>query len=318
MYKGYLEKCMPSEMMRNYLKDQELGYWKVIDLIMYSPVSVEVKLEELSKVREDAVTRGDTELMEECDKGIKNIEIALGYLETEGVFSVEVCEFDFKKKDSDSSFERVCATIEDVRECIKEDLKLSEAKPGDPRWYDIMKWIKNPEGKYIAVCNYVIARDDIIFSDIEQEAKNMDYLDIYNYNFSDNLNLPVPFKAGDLLEFDGYPFGPKCHVLILWIGDNCDCCCVQGLAINEEDEWSCGAVKHGMVSYSYFPKISYLYSARLYDGELPENERVLLEIRDYIGGDTKRGEELYEKIGGGSMTEEELIELTGIRKEHNT
>lgn len=316
MYKGYLEKCMPSEMMRNYLKDQELSPWRIVDLIMYSPVSVEIKLEELRKVREDAVARGDSELIEECDKGIKYIGTALGYLETDGVYSVEVCEYDSENIVSDSSFERVCATIEDVREFIKEDLKISEAKPEDPRWYDITKWIKNPDGKYIAACDYVIARDDVIFIDIRQEERVMECDATYEYWFGADLNLPVPFKAGDLLEFDGFPFGPKCHVLILDIGDNNDCCCVQGLAINEEGKWRCGAVKHGMISYDYFPKNSYLYSARIFEGELPENERVLLEIKDYIGGDAARGKEVYEKVWADSMTEEELVEKTGIGKEH--
>lgn len=39
MYNGYLDKCMPSEIMRNHLKKQELSEWEAMRIIVGAPVS---------------------------------------------------------------------------------------------------------------------------------------------------------------------------------------------------------------------------------------------------------------------------------------
>lgn len=307
MYKGYLDKCMPSELMRGYLKNIELEAWRVVDIIMYSPVSINIKHEELIRVKENAETRNDSNLIDECEVGIKNIELAKSYLDADGVFSVEIFEFDDEKKDNDGYFECICGSYDDVKECIKADLESYEAKPEDLRWYSISKWIKNSEGKYIEACSYLIARDEIIYFMIGRNIDTGEF-DTFDYYWSENLNLPVPYTPGDILECDGFPFGPKFRMLIVDIGDNHDCCCVQGLALNEEGLWECGAVKHGMVSYSYSPKISYLYTAEIYQGQLTERETVLKNLSDYIGGDEKRGQEIYDKVCCKALNDEELIE----------
>ena len=276
---------------------------------MYAPVPAQTKLEELKKINEDATERNERELIDESSKGIKNLEIAMRHLDADGVFSLEVCEFDDREKNSTDSFEGVFASINDVWEHVKYYQKISEEKPGDLRWYEASKWEKNAEGKLISVCSYIIVGDEIIFTQIEDKNPEIDVIEAYDYYWGENLNFPVPFKAGDLLQFDGVPFGPKCHVLIVDIGGNNDCCCVQGLALDEEGKWAYGAVKHGMVSFSYFPKISYLYRARLYDGELDEKEKILLEIRDFIGGDEKKGKWFYDKICFCDITEESLLEI---------
>ena len=307
MYRDYLEKCMPSVMMQTYLKTVELADWQIVDLIMYAPVSIGTKLEELRKVYADAKERQDEELLHKSYIGIRNIEEAIHFLKTDGVFIVEPSYFDEETKDTEGFFDNVCASIEDVQEYIRNDLEIGEIEPEALKWYGISKWAKNASGKYVEACRYIIARDEIIYSEVDDGVSELDYPDIYNISMMANLNVPVPFRVGDLLEFNGYPFGPKCHVLILDIGDNWDCCCVQGLALDDKGLWTCGAVKHGMVSLNYFPKISYLYSAKLYDGELEANERILLTIKDYIRNDEQVGRKIYEAIWAGHMTDEELL-----------
>ena len=306
MYTGYIDKCVPSKLMRNYLKEIELDYWRVTDVIMQSPVSIDIKLEELLKVKKDAEEKNERELIEECDVGIRNIEIAKSYLEAEGVFTIEVYEFDDEKKDNDCYFECVSANFEDVKEVIKKDLEMSETKATDLRWYHVSKWVKNSEGKYTEACTYLIARNEILYFSIEVYVGD---LYTYDYYMAGDLNIPVPYKAGDILECDGFPFGPKFRMLIVDIGDNHDCCCVQGLALNEEGLWECGAVKHGMVSYNYSPKISYLYTAEIYQGQLTGREKVLKNLSDYIGDDEKRGQEIYDKICCKSLNDDELMRI---------
>ena len=320
MYTGYIDRCMPSEMMRDYLKGCRLWAGQTMDLIMYAPVPISIKLEELKKLLEDAESdKGDerkSEIAEACRDEIQYIEAVLGCLNMEGVFTLELCEYLESEKDNESWLDGVFARIDDVKEYIREDIRKCKVEPDELKWYFIEKWIKTAEGKYFGACSYVIFRDEIIFADAEKEVLPKDLSDrriSHNYCYGENLNVPVPFKAGDLLEFDGFPFGPKCHVLIVDIGDNWDCCCVQGLALNSEGLWDVGAVKHGMVSVSYSPKISYLYSAKPYHGELEPEEQILLKIKDYIGGDSEKGKAVNEAIWTGPMTEEELTEaLTGI------
>ena len=168
------------------------------------------------------------------------------------------------------------------------------------------KWEPDENGKYCCVCEYVIARGEILYIALDDDAyhtmKNKDYCR------GADLNLPVAFKAGDLIETDGFPFGPKNYMLIVGIGNNRDCCCVQGLARTKEGDWNMGAVKHGMVGFSYYPKVSMLYSAHMIEGGLPEEESLLVKVKEYLGKDEGRAEWAQDWLPWIHMTDEELLE----------
>lgn len=137
----------------------------------------------------------------------------------------------------------------------------------------------------------------------------MDYVELVSVFDAVNLNIPVPFKAGDIIEFDGFPFGPRFRALILKVGDNRDCCCVQGLALNEEGRWTVGAVKHGHVGPQYYPMESLLYSARPYIGELDDKEKVINEISQIIAGKEEIGGKIWSTLtnnGVHGMSENDL------------
>jgi hypothetical protein len=120
-----------------------------------------------------------------------------------------------------------------------------------------------------------------------------------------HINLPVPFKPGDIVEVDGFPYGPKYRMVIVEIGDNEDCCCLQGLAKNREGYWHVGAVKHGHVSYDTYPQFSPLYTIKTYTDDLVEDERVLYRVKDYIAGDDGKGRRFRECVlGSGDVTDE--------------
>ena len=296
MYKDYLDKCMPSQAMREYLKTATLSGWQTASLIMYAPVSLTIKAEELKAVLLDPEVRQDEDMIDECRIAITNVEKAVEYLNAEGVFTVKICEYSETEHDSVGHFACVCGSIEDVQEYISNDINNCEGGACSLRWYAADKWMKDHLGKYVLACSYIIFRDEVIYGEIEAKVSGVDLANIYNTYSSRDLNLPVPFKAGDILEFDGFPFGPKSHVLILSVGDNIDHCCLQGLALNANNLWECGAVKHGMVSINYNPKYSYLYSAKIFDGELDSREQILRNISDYISGDEDCGKMLCAKM----------------------
>lgn len=131
MYRGYLEKCMPSVMMRTYLHTVELTYWQIVDLIMDAPVSIYIKLEELRKAHADAKERQDEELVHASYIAIKNIEEAISFLEADGVLSIEPSDLDDETKDTERYFDKVCASIEDVQEYIRNDPGIWQSVKSD-------------------------------------------------------------------------------------------------------------------------------------------------------------------------------------------
>ena len=87
-----------------------------------------------------------------------------------------------------------------------------------------------------------------------------------------DLNLPIPFEPGDIVTVDCLPYALPRRVLIVEIGDNHDCCCVQALSIHENGRLRVGAFKHNMFFDRETSLVSGLYRARRYDGPLTDEE----------------------------------------------
>ena len=315
MYNGYLDKTMPSEIMRNYLKTQDLMVWQAIDIIEGSPVSITIKLAELKKIRESIRHTTDHEDIESVEVAILRIETALSLLDYEGVFTVEQGYFNYNSKEPVYGLEKVCDTLDKVKKYINEEDKKYPPDAEEYRWYNVEKWIKDKYGDYIQACEYHMVDNEILYIDISDTKSIFELIDIENIEslnlfFLGDLRLPVPFKAGDILEADGYPYGPKFRMIILEVGDNEDCCCVQGLAKNSEGRWESGAVKHGHVSFSYYPKTSSLYSVKVFTGQLADDESILYRVRDYISGKEENGRKLNDNLFSLELLERSKTEVT--------
>lgn len=237
---------------------------------------------------------------------IDNIEAFLELLAQEGVFSVSLCYYDEKIKEIDYDFHCVCASIEDVLEFEKQDKKWRDMEPDKVYCYNVEKWIKDEAGKYINGGQFILSGGEIILNEVERDfKKDLDGESMYDCT---DINLPVPYKAGDVLEIDRFPFGPKIKILIIQVGDNLDCCCLQALSKTEEGLWHLGAVKHGMIGYHIFPQLSPLYFAKKWEGDLQDSDgKIILEVQKYLNGDDEKGEKLLEKFMH-DMTDEELLE----------
>lgn len=94
-------------------------------------------------------------------------------------------------------------------------------------------------------------------------------------------NLPVPFKAGDIIEIQDMPFVRKRHALILDVGDNWDCCSVWQAYIDKTGKICTNALKHGDIFDSWY-STSPLYSAKTFDGVLEGEEDSLYTIQRFI------------------------------------
>jgi hypothetical protein len=152
----------------------------------------------------------------------------------------------------------------------------------------------------------------------------------YHEVIQSQVNLPVPFHAGDIVTIDCRPFAPVVHAVILTVGDNRDCCCLQSACRSEEGKWETGGVKHGYCFPNEFDYhllagvTSPLYRIATFKEELPEDEKLLGLVSQYVSGDEDRGESLFwvytdedvlKKIGQGGDGLQQFKKIDTEKKE---
>ena len=207
----------------------------------------------------------------------------------------------FKYISDDKIFEN------DGQDFIYDDLyyfKLEKYKKRDKN--DILRDCNSYSCKFIGdmylVCEYYIVNSKIVF------YKEYDYSRINKMRYphprfvytryiydSVDLNLSIPFKAGDIVSCNLKPFSNNKNMLIISVGDNKDCCAVQVAFIDQYGKLSVGALKHSDIRQNQvFPCISPLYTLRsISEDELTLHEKlVFIDIQKKIDGDEKRGKEI--------------------------
>ena len=156
-------------------------------------------------------------------------------------------------------------------------MRKQEKEYGNNRiWFDVEKWEQDENGNLEHKNTYIVVKGQIIYF---HHHKNH-----YNECAPDkDVNLPVPFMSGDIVEVSDMPFARMHHVLILNIGDNKDCCAVSQLYIDEDGCIKANAFKHGYVFDSWYAT-SPLYKAKTFKGILKGEEEVLHRVHDFMEG----------------------------------
>lgn len=107
---------------------------------------------------------------------------------------------------------------------------------------------------------------------------------------SNELDIPVPYRPGDILRIDCRPYEPAVfYCLLLQVRRGC--CGIWCLFPNADGSIGQGALKHGHYhGYDFFPRVlSPLYRARVFDGELPRNCRFMKGLSEKIHADSSYG-----------------------------
>ena len=300
MYEELIDRFMPSQQMREYLKSAEVELWQIADMVANAPCPLADKLEGMQQLLKqveqmEKAERQEAEGFSQFQKDdiiacIKNIEEVFKCLEMDGICSVEEGEFDQETLRRNVSLFSLYTTYEDAMEAIREyeDELDSTDEEGMCRWYELKKWTKDQNGKLYDICSCVVVKNELWYGELTSEYEHEhDEIPYYLFNAVD-INLPVPFKPGDIVEADGSLFGPKIRILFMEVGDNHDCCSLQGLARKADGTWEQGAIKHGVHVSEYYPPISPLYTMHLFEGELPREEQLLLGVQEYLQGDESR------------------------------
>ena len=245
-------------------------------------------------------------MKKECHRYISNMEEALSYLRVNGIISVESNIADEMMNEADSHFEGVFDTCNEAMNFVDRHAKKEGTDPYGRIWYILKKWIKNDDGEYYDACSYVVADDEIYYAELDNTPNGEKREDSIDYCDGMNLNLPVPFQAGDLIYVNGFPYAIAFPMLILTVGDNRSCCSVRALSKTADDTWYIGSVKHGRVGYFSFPTVSPLYTATIWRGNMGIGDEILKEMQEYIGSDPKRGQQFCEDFLGYELSEKEL------------
>ncbi len=291
--------------MKEYLKDKELNEIKILHIICGAPVSLNLKYEFLKELKD---------YYEIFQKAFNDTEKALKELrlKKENEF------FYFKGKMYDTkSFlttERgyePCFSVKKAIEILNNDGICTEdlwkAYNENCCWSELEKWVingKNFDNTY----TYFLIKNEVCYYE-RYGCEENSYFSIYGRV---QLNLPTPFKPGDIIETDCLPFAPKKVAVITDIGDNRDCCSLQAISKNYKNIYSIGAVKHAHMycDDNAFLTYSPLYCIEKFGGDLTKIDKQLLKISKYISRNHFNGPYLAEKLSKfNEVREEEIKEL---------
>ena len=284
-----IDACIQSEEMRNYLKQQDLSVFTLTDIIAGSPLSLRNKLKLYDLIGDNGYTDS---FRQETEKALAELTLDEG-----DVLCLEEWWYDYDILDEKAGFTGPFTTSHAALRFIR-DLITEEEWDDDEEcccWSVLEKWVPGEEyGKMDNTYTYYLIEDEVVYFRF-CDKKNNCISGFDGYIDSMNLSLPIPFKPGDIVILDSLPFVPIRLAILLEV-NNRDCCGVQILYRHGDGLWRTGALKHGAGWKDTWPMLSSLYRLSLYQAELNETDKVLLDIQDYILKKEHNGALLWKRI----------------------
>lgn len=308
MFEKLLDEFMPAEELREYLKKESISDFNMADIIFYSLMPVEKKRDALFELEQMDLSKERQILREYWIKYRLSIEEALKLKELKGaIFIVYERSIYGDNVDSDEWLQGIFSSYAAAESFVKEDTEKKKNEEDQMSWYEINLWIKGDNDSYVDTCTYYYIDGELIYTEF-------DLSNDFHENCTDGeLRIPVSYKPGDILIADRYPFGHKEKFVMLEIGDNHDCCCLQALCKKVGGIWDVGAVKHGMIGSIGYPKMSVFYTAKRYEPNLSNPEDVILaKVSELIDGDENRGTVIWDKVYSANSDEEIMTILESV------
>ncbi len=311
--------------MRQYLADVPLTRRQISELVCGAPVPLTDKLHWMEYfaakenlfpdipsaslfLQEQSAADPAAQRMVEASFSYQaeQIRLALKELEIcfEAVFLLIEAWYDIEVGDRKISAGTPFFNADDALEYIRHDMDSGGEDYSDLCWYELQKWIlsKDPvsgKASYVHSYTYYFLKDRVCFFEkLEETREPYLFLPESRRYAADgqHLNLPIPFCAGDIVHVDCRPFQPERPAVLLEVGGNTDCCCVQALCRGGNGTWTLGALKHGSLFSDRDCFLSPLYRLEAYPKPLPESDCLLQSIQDFIAGDEMHGRLLWERL----------------------
>lgn len=308
-YEQIISACGFSEEMERYLIGCKHNDYEMIEIILGAPLTLTEKRKLL-----ELLNTQDSEGYDDVAECIREFDDALAALELKDgeIFTLSEYWYDDDILDENRSFAEPFLSFQAAAEYIK---KLIEEETEDLDdideyvcWTEITKWLPVGDGKMKDVYSYTFVGNEIHYF---KRIGNIPRDSYRGYKSSLDLNLPIPFKPGDIVTLNCLPFRPVKQAVLLEV-DNRDCCGVQMLyprknKITGDTILEMGALKHGDGWEGYFPMLSSLYRLSKYEGELSGEERILKDVQKLIYQNEETGRKLWKYILKTAPDKEELL-----------
>ena len=333
-----LQTFLPSDAMRRHLAGAPLTKRQISELVCGAPVPLTDKLrwmeylaakenlfpdipsESLYLREQSAADPAARQTVEASfSYQAKQIKLALEELGTsaEAVFLLIEAWHDEEIDDRKISAGTPFFNADDALEYIRHDMDSAGDDYSNLCWYELQKWKPSTDpvsGKasYVHSYTYYFLKDRACFFEKLEETREPYLFLPESRRYSEDgqhLNLPVPFCAGDIVCVDCRPFQPERPAVLLEVGGNTDCCCVQALCRGQNGTWTIGALKHGNLFSDRDCFLSPLYRLEAYPKPLPESDCLLQSIQDIIAGDETRGRILWDKLWKERLTDKNICKI---------
>ena len=319
-----LISCGFSEEMRTYLISNHLiSDPQLIDIVCQAPISLEEKYHTLASLIRETVLLFLSQIEKEgngvlvlagLDSAMREIYCAGRYYGRdykEGIcFQSErvLCLFE-EWYDTDSFVEKsfgagMFRSMSNVLQYIAREEAENDTGEG---WYRVEAWAPgDEEWKEERYDYYLFNGETCWFEKLypkKQNHGNIYYMPESRQFSSGNLelNLPTPYKTGDIVLIDCRPFGPPFHAMILESRDQWDCCHPNIVfQVPYTDKWRITPLKHKRFFKhaelsSYAPMLSPLYRIRkVRREEMTEEDDRLLKLSDFLSGKESRAAAVWE------------------------
>jgi hypothetical protein len=305
--RAVLKEIFPSEEMSAYLSEQSILDDYLANAVVCAPISLERKRSLLLSLAAEERTPFFAPIADTITLILQDMEMKPGE-----VLLMRYCVCDEYGKHDEIAIE-LFLTWEHLMERIEEYL-TEEGE--DYAWFDIEKWAPGEAGKLEEIIDYTIVDRQVRYA----YGCNDCYKNFCDFATQD-LRIQHPFHTGDVVTIDCQPYAPPFHALLLDKEDyKRDCCSLQALVRSSDGSWDANALRHGFA----FPKgfdicalveLSPLYRISTVKGELPEDEKLLGLISQYLDGDDDRGEALWNYVHKGVTTDVDILDY--IKKNEN-
>lgn len=315
-YEQIISACGFSEEMERYLIGCKHNDYEMIEIILGAPLPLTEKRKLL-----DLLNTPDSDEYADVSDCIREFDDALAALELKNgeIFTLSEYWYDDDILDENRSFAEPFLSFQAAAEYIK---KLIEEETEDIDdideyvcWTELTKWIPVCDGKMKEVYSYTFVGNEIYYFKRLGETRRDRF---EGYKSGLDLNLPIPFKPGDIVTLNCLPFRPVKHAVLLEV-ENRDCCGVQMLYRLKEEKngkssLETGALKHGHGWERFFPMLSSLYRLSKYEGEVSDEECILKDVQKLIYQNEENGRKLWEFFYKSAPDDEELIKY--LEKEY--
>ena len=306
LYGGIIESCVSSAEMKEYLLQNRMDADKISELILGAPIPLTQK-QSLFKRLYEFKPFIFSEYYCEFNLAVNALEAKSGEF-----FMAEQQWYDYETKDKESEVIAPFAAWDKAVGAILKSIVIDEWEPNDCVWGLVEKWSLQKGNYDNPYTFYLINGEPVYFTrNIYVDNDMFRMAEFRGYMNSVELDLPMPFCAGDIVTLNCMPFAPIKHALLLYV-DNIDCCGVRMLYRDIDGLWKEDALKHGHGWGRYSPMLSPLYRLSSFDNTLPEDEKLLKKIQSELNYDVQKSRKLSDmmlKTESDGLNDEELIKL---------